>query len=277
MLELYYFPNATCGVKARLTLHEKQVDYTRRLLDRNRGDLNTPEYRALNPKGVVPTLVHDGHVLVESTIIMAYIDDAFDGPPLHPDDPLGRADMAMWLRLTDDVYFPALAALTYATSQRARIRATYTTPEAIEEYLSHMADAEERNQRRKVLEDGAESPEAQDAFATLTAMLARMDQALMTNDFLCGDRYTLADAALTPFLSRLHLLEMSEAWTACHPDVTRWWAHIQTRPSFIDEPLGDLTPDYRAMVSTAGKKAWPVLRDSLNAKAVRSDQTAPTS
>ena len=264
MLELYYFPNATCGVKARLALHEKKVAYTRRILDRDRGDLNTSEYRALNPGGVVPTMVHDGHVLNESTIIMNYTDDAFDGPSLQPDDPLARAGMAMWLRLVDDIYFPALAALTYATSLRARIRAKYRTAEAIEMYLSHMASAEERDRRRKVLDSGPESKEARDAIIALDGMLARMDRALAGSEFLCGERYTLADAALTPFLSRLDLLDMSEAWTARHANVTGWWALIKSRPSFIDEVLGDITNEYRAFVLTEGRKAWPVLRESID-------------
>lgn len=265
MLELYYFPNATCGVKARLALHEKQVAYTRRVLDRDAGALNTPAYRALNPKGVVPTLVHDGHVLVESSIIMTYTDDAFDGPSLRPDTPLGRAEMATWLKLADDVYFPALAALTYATSQRARIRARYRSAREIEEYLAHMANAEERNSRRKVLEDGAAAPEARAAIQTLSGMLARMDRALAPTDYLCGERYSLADAALTPFLSRLDLLDMSEAWTANHHNVARWWSRIKARPSFIDEVLGDITEDYRGFVRTEGRKAWPMLRDFVTA------------
>ena len=85
MPDLYYFPTATCGCKARLTLAEKGVDFTHRVLDRDAGELVTPEYLALNPNAVVPTMVHDGRVLIESSIIMVYTDEAFDGPSLRPD------------------------------------------------------------------------------------------------------------------------------------------------------------------------------------------------
>ena len=60
VLELYYFPTATCGYKARLTLAEKGVEYVHRVLNRDAGDLSTPEYLSLNPNAVVPTLVHNG-------------------------------------------------------------------------------------------------------------------------------------------------------------------------------------------------------------------------
>jgi len=88
MLELYYFPTATCGYKARLALAEKGVDFTARVLDRDAGELLTPEYLKLNPNAVVPTLVHDGAVIIESSIIITYVDDAFSGPALSPSDPL---------------------------------------------------------------------------------------------------------------------------------------------------------------------------------------------
>lgn len=264
MLELYYFPNATCGVKARLALHEKRVPFARRVLDRDRGDLNSPAYRTLNPNGVVPTLVHDGTVLIESTIIMTYVDDAFPGPDLAPDTPLGRADMAMWLKLVDEKYFPALAALTYATSLRSRLLERYRTDEEIEAYLGKMANEEERNRRRAVLKEGPGSEEARKAFLVLFEMIARMERSLAETAFLCADHYTLADAAVTPFLSRLDLLDMSALWNGPHPKTAEWWERMTARASFQCEALTDITDAYRRFYREEGRKAWPVLRESLD-------------
>lgn len=70
MLELYYFPTATCGHKARLTIAEKGIGYVHRLLNRDAGDLSTRGYLRLNPNAVVLTLVYDGQVLIELSIIM---------------------------------------------------------------------------------------------------------------------------------------------------------------------------------------------------------------
>ena len=277
MLDLYYFPNATCGVKARLALNEKQVAFTRRVLNRDKGDLNTPTYRALNPNGVVPTLVHDDHVLIESSIIMAYVDDAFDGPSLSPDTALGRAEMMMWLKLVDEHYFSALASLTYATSLRARILGRYRTQEEIEHYLSHMASEEDRDRRRHVLRDGPASAEARKAIVALDAMLARMNQSLATQDFLCGDHYTLADAALTPFLSRLDLLTLNAMWTERYPHCETWWSRIKSRPSFEQEAMSDVNDDYRRFTGDEGMKAWPILRGFLEfpAAEARASRASP--
>ncbi len=57
-----------CARKVRLTLAEKGItDWVGHMLDLSKGDQNKPEYLKLNPKGVVPTLVHDGHIITEST------------------------------------------------------------------------------------------------------------------------------------------------------------------------------------------------------------------
>ena len=119
MLKLYYFHGATCGLKARLTLAEKDVEYTHEVVDRSY--LRTPDYKKLNPNAVVPTLIHGPNVLIESSVIMNYVDDAFDGPELKPDLPINRAQMAMWLKNADEVYLPSLGTLTYTVSMRHKI------------------------------------------------------------------------------------------------------------------------------------------------------------
>ncbi|MDP6175779.1 MAG: glutathione S-transferase family protein, partial [Rhodospirillales bacterium] len=100
MLELYHFHGATCGLKARLSLAEKGVEYTGHAVER--AYLRSPEYLKLNANGVVPTLIHDGEVLVESSVIINYVDDAFDGPPLKPAGPMGAAKTWWWMKRADE-------------------------------------------------------------------------------------------------------------------------------------------------------------------------------
>src|SRR5579875_2563430 len=76
VLELYHATNSVCAQKVRLALAEKRLSAKEHLLTLN-GDQYDPAYLKLNPNGVVPTLVHDGHVVTESTIILYYLDDAF--------------------------------------------------------------------------------------------------------------------------------------------------------------------------------------------------------
>ena len=96
MLELYHHGSSVCAAKVRLALAEKNVEWEGHYVDILKGDQFDPAYTKLNPKAVVPTLVHDGFVLQESTVICEYIDEVFPDPPLKPTAAAGRAQMRLW-------------------------------------------------------------------------------------------------------------------------------------------------------------------------------------
>src|SRR4030095_17094365 len=86
VLELYHNINSVCAQKVRIALKEKGQDAQEHVLTL-RGDQNDPAYLKLNPNGVVPTLVHDGTPIVESSLILYYLDEIFPDPPLMPKAP----------------------------------------------------------------------------------------------------------------------------------------------------------------------------------------------
>ena len=86
MLELYHNINSVCAQKVRIALKEKRLEPKDHILTL-RGDQYEPAYLRLNPNGVVPTLIHDGEPITESSLILYYIDDAFPEPPLMPKPP----------------------------------------------------------------------------------------------------------------------------------------------------------------------------------------------
>ncbi len=148
----------------------------------------------------------------------------------------------------------------------ANVLSKHKTNEEIEEYLTHVVNDDERARRRYVLLNGVESSEAQSAIRTLDKMLANMENILAHGDFLAGDHYSLADAALTPFVLQLDLLELQAMWTERRPRVDQWWQRICARPSFeeeIQESATDVTDSYRQMVATEGRRAWPRLKEIL--------------
>jgi glutathione S-transferase len=89
VLELYHNINSVCAQKVRVALKEKGQEPKEHLLTLQ-GDQNDPAYMKLNPNGVVPTLVHDGKVITESSLILYYIDEIFPDTPLMPKAPAAR-------------------------------------------------------------------------------------------------------------------------------------------------------------------------------------------
>jgi len=111
MIELYHFWSSVCSVRCRMALEEKGVKWTSRYIDLFKFDQLKPDYLAINPDGMVPTLVHDGAPVRESTIINEYIDAAFEGPALVPAQPLQQARMREFIRKCEDD-FDAIVKLT---------------------------------------------------------------------------------------------------------------------------------------------------------------------
>ncbi len=104
MLELYHFDRSTAAQKVRLSLAEKGLEWESHHIETrlDKRDQHDPEYLKINPRGVVPTLVHDGKVIRESNVILEYLEDAFPDHSLRPEDPFERAEMRLWTRRIDD-------------------------------------------------------------------------------------------------------------------------------------------------------------------------------
>ena len=103
MLTLYHGRTSVCAIKARIALAEKNLECQGKLLTL-RGDQFDPQYMKLNPNAVVPTLVlvHDDKVIIESAVILYYLDDAFPSPPLMPRSAYDRSKVYMTNKLIDE-------------------------------------------------------------------------------------------------------------------------------------------------------------------------------
>lgn len=264
MLELYHHGSSVCAAKVRFALAEKGVEWEGHYLDILAGDQFTDEFMALNPKAVVPTVVHDGHVLVESTVICEYIDETFDGPSLVPDSALDRARMRLWTKAVDEEIHPACAEVTFVSCHRYVI--LRLGEEGSEEFLSSTPDksvTSNWNQRkRELVMNGVDTPGVDVKFKMYDQYLSEMEAALSNHEWLAGDTFSLADIGLTPYVNRLDMLGMSGLWEeGRRPRVTDWFNRVKARPTF--EPMflewcpEDLTND----LMTFGTKTYPdVLR-----------------
>src|SRR5262245_32937953 len=123
MLELYHAGLSSCSKRARHCLKEKGLAYASHYLDLYAFEHRRPEYLKLNPNGVVPTLVHDGQVVIESTVINEYVDEVFPEPPLKPGDPLSRARMRVFTKMADEFALPAVRVPVWTAFRSAQIRA----------------------------------------------------------------------------------------------------------------------------------------------------------
>jgi glutathione S-transferase len=254
MLELYHFYGATCGLKARLAVDEKQIAIIDHAVDRKY--LRTPEYLKLNPNGVVPTLVHDGMVLTESSVIINYLDDLFEEHPLKPNTAIGAAHVLWWLKRADE-YLADIGMLTYTVSMRPKLQQLGS--DGLKGYFDGIPSATVRTRRKQIVESGLDNPDFPVALAGLRSMLAEMEDALTHSQWLAGDAYTLADLAMTPLLERLVEMHCDEMWRLERPNVCDWWSRISTRSSYQSCVVQKPNPE-ASQHGQYGHSAWPKIK-----------------
>ena len=170
MLDLYHHGSSVCAAKVRMVLAEKELPWTGHYLDILTGEQFDPEYLKLNPKGVVPTLVDNGEVIRESTLICEYLDEKFSTPSLKPDSPVGKVRMRYWTKFIDEYVHPMCAVLTFTASHRHIINRL--GPEGVGEYLAKTLNPDLERRKREWLTLGFEGPEVVKAVQTFDTMLA---------------------------------------------------------------------------------------------------------
>ena len=92
-VRLYSYWRSSSAYRIRIALNLKGIDYRQEHvhLVKGGGEQHRPEYREINPLGLVPALVHDGRTIVQSMAICEYLEDVFTDTPLLPADTAGRA------------------------------------------------------------------------------------------------------------------------------------------------------------------------------------------
>jgi glutathione S-transferase len=260
-ITLYHAPPSTCSQKVRLVLAEKQLAYRSQLIDLFSGGQHASDYVKLNPNHVVPTLIHDGQVIIESMLICEYLEDAFPRWPLMPADPVVRHAIRLWTQYVDRVHVHA-GVLSFAVGARRLIVAQ--GPDAIDANVANVYGEKAKAARRSVLELGVASPLFAESLAAFVAMLDRMAAALDSHRWLAGAEFSLADTAALPYLLRLDHLAMTPLIDA-RPGVADWYARVAARPSYGPAVTEYLAPPMVAMLRANGNDAWPEIAALLDA------------
>ena len=228
-LKLYHHPVSTCSQKVRLALAEKNLTFDQHIIDWTILEHLSDWYLAINPNGVVPTLVHDGQTIPDSSVICEYVDEVFGEPTISPRDAVGRAQMRAWMRYFEEV--PTVA-IRFPSFNKLFVKALKKERSAAE--FDAMTDKMPlRKQFYRQMTDGG-FPEhlVADSLERLRKCLVRVSDSLTAKGpYLMGERYTIADIVLIPSVVRMQDLGLSHVWQDL-PAIQAWFDRVQSRPSF---------------------------------------------
>lgn len=240
MLKLYHAPNSPCAQKVRLSLHEKKLDYEGVLVDLMRKENLQQTYLAINPNGVVPTLIDDGNTILESSIICEYLEDRFPEKPLRSGDAIGRARTRLWAKKVDDKIHPSSGVILFgAIVRRAFVN---QTPEERVAMLARIPDPVRRERQADLLEHGLQSAALLPAIKVFMDMADAIEAATKTAPWMLGDTLSLVDFMLTPYVRILHNFELTRVFEE-RPALAAWFDRVQQTGGYQQGILGYEPPE----------------------------------
>ena len=259
MLELYHHGSSVCAAKVRWAMVLKELEFKAHYIDILKGEQFDPEYIKINPKSVVPSLIHDGNIINESTVIMEYLDLVFPDKKLTPDNPLEYVKTRYWTKVLDELLHPACGTLTFASCHRHIVKKNLSEKE-LEEFLAstpdHSVTADWAGFKKQVVKYGFEAPGAEDKVRLYDKYLKKMNDDLQETKWLASDEFGLADVSLTPYVNRVAMMGMSGWWEGRLPYLTDWWARIQEVPTFQSAILDWCPQHLTDDLMTFGSQSW---------------------
>jgi glutathione S-transferase len=252
---LYNAPQSTCSQRVRFVLNAKKLPFAEIKLDLLAGDQLKPDYLKLNPNGVVPTLDHDGAVIIDSSVIIEYLDEVAPEPEsFTPQTPAERARMRALMRFIDEMPAAAVRVPTFNLAFLPRFQAMS------EEEFTTFANA--KPLRREFMlamgRNGFPQAEMDAALGRLARTLERMTEAIAASGgpWLMGARPTLADVAVMPAIVRMADLGLDTMWTD-KPAIGRWYQAIRAHSAFTPtyypgSLLSERFPHLRERAAVAG-------------------------
>jgi len=237
-LHLFHFGSSSCSQKTRVCLNLKNIDWGSHLVNLGAGENYTEFYLGINPRGLVPTLVHDGEVHIESNDILTLLEERFPEVKLIP---AGMADqVAELLHHEDDLHLD-LRTLTFRFTQPRGKEPR--SKEALQHYRERGSGTVqgERDAYKDVelefWQTAADTGITDDAVrisaGRFKAAIDDLTERLQSSKNLLGEDITVLDIAWVIYINRL--VRCGYPLERLHPKVNEWFWPLRQSPEFDQE------------------------------------------
>ena len=229
MLKFYSFGPAANSLKPMLALYEKELEFEHKLLDPAKFEHHSEWYKAINPRGQVPALDDDGKIVIESTVICEYLEDAHPtAVRLRPDSAYDVAQMHVWTKWVDEYFCWCVS--TIGWHRHVSRMVVDLSDEAFEERVKAIPIPEQQVKWRRARE-GFPQDMLDEEMRKIGLSVRRLDDHLRDNEWLAGGIYSLADIcnfAIANGMQKGFAELVNEADT---PGLIRWIEQINDRPA----------------------------------------------
>jgi len=244
-VHLFHFSASSCSQKTRIFLNLKGIDWEPHSINLPKGEQLSPWYLGINPRGLVPCLVIDGEVHIESNDIITLLDERFPENKLIPAEYEDQIDAL--LRHEDDLHLDLRSISFRYTQKRAKApKSTEDLQHFRERGTGTVQGKEDPNKAREIAyweqyakNEGVTDEAIRESAEKFRTTLNELEVNMGDSPYLLGDSLTVLDIAWFVYVNRIVLC--GYPLKRLHPKLAVWFAALQQRPEFTKEVA---VPDY---------------------------------
>ncbi|MEM7280649.1 MAG: glutathione S-transferase family protein [Pseudomonadota bacterium] len=237
-LHLLHFAGSSCSQKTRIFLQLKGIAWESHHIDLPNRENYTEWFMGINPRGLVPVLIDDGKVVIESNDILNYLEQRFPEPHLIPE--ARNVEAQKLLDEEDDLHLD-LRAISFRYFFPG---VPNRSEELLEQYqklgsgtVGGVADSHKETEmqfhRDLRTNDGVSDDRIRDAVKKFRSAFEDLDRRLGNSTYLLGDDLSLVDIAWYIYSGRLHVA--GYPLHELHSNVGKWFDDLDARPEFKKE------------------------------------------
>lgn len=234
-IHLLNYQFSACSMKTRIYLNLKNIPFKSHQINLSAGENFSQWFQGINPRSLVPVLIHDGDVHIESNDILHYLEGCFENNPLIPADK--KMKVSELLSFEDNLHIdirnitfrfmvPKLLNKGKKAKPKSNDKATLNGE-------ADPLDDANRNFWKEYEEFGIKDEDVTESLSKMNSALKNIDSILNGNEYILGSNLSVIDIAWFIYVTRIQ--HANYPLQERHPNVYEWYKRLYKNKKFKDE------------------------------------------
>ena len=234
-IHLLNYQFSACSMKTRIYLNLKNIPFKSHQINLSAGENFSQWFQGINPRSLVPVLIHDGDVHIESNDILQYLEGCFENNPLIPADK--KMKVSELLSFEDNLHIdirnitfrfmvPKLLNKGKKAKPKSNDKATLNGE-------ADPLDDANRNFWKEYEEFGIKDEDVTESLSKMNSALKNIDSILNGNEYILGSNLSVIDIAWFIYVTRIQ--HANYPLQERHPNVYEWYKRLYKNKKFKDE------------------------------------------
>ena len=234
-IHLLNYQFSACSMKTRIYLNLKNIPFKSHQINLSAGENFSQWFQGINPRSLVPVLIHDGDVHIESNDILQYLEGCFENNPLIPADK--KMKVSELLSFEDNLHIdirnitfrfmvPKLLNKGKKAKPKSNDKATLNGE-------ADPLDDVNRNFWKEYEEFGIKDEDVTESLSKMNSALKNIDSILNGNEYILGSNLSVIDIAWFIYVTRIQ--HANYPLQERHPNVYEWYKRLYKNKKFKDE------------------------------------------